>query len=95
MEEVAEKIRQALEAGDFETALPLIHTYAQAVKLAIQTGNPQQQKTTVRRASAFLSDRLHLARVMRAQLATQWSNLSRTASYSESAPDENSWLVEG
>ncbi len=95
IEDVAAKIQQALEAGDFEAALPLIETYGQAVKDAMQTASARQRKTIAGASSAFLSDRLHLARVMRAQLATQWSNLSRAASYSASAHEENSWHMEG
>ncbi|HEX4168877.1 MAG TPA: hypothetical protein VHZ55_25720 [Bryobacteraceae bacterium] len=96
IEQLAARIQKALESGDFDTALPLIESYGKAVKTAMQTARTSHQRSEVAgSASAFLRDRLHLARVMRSQLATRLLLTRRLVSYSEPPAPANSWLLEG
>ena len=93
--ELSGNIQLALEAGDFETALPLIERFGQAVTMAVHANSDiAQQRRMIDDAAAFLRDRLHLARVMRARLASEAASLTQSMSYTGAQPVEAIWQME-
>lgn len=96
MVNVEGEIQRAIESGSFEAAIPLIEQYGEAVLSALRgAGTSQQRSAIASEASAFLQDRLHLARVMRSHLAAQIGAASRNASYAGAPCVNNTWLIEG
>ena len=92
MEQLGRELKSALEAGDFETARPLIESYGKtAAQALIAARGSAQREEIMKRTAAFLQDRLHLARVMRAQLATQLAAAAGLACYAERPAAESAW----
>lgn len=93
---VEREIQRAIESGSFETAIPLIEQYGHAVLSSLRNaGNSQERSAIATEASAFLQDRLHLARVMRSHIAAKIGAASRIASYANAPCVSNTWLIEG
>ncbi len=91
-----EEIQRALEAGQFESAIPLIEQYGETILNALRnSGTSEERSTIASEATAFLQDRLHLARVLRSHLAAQVGAASRIASYSSTPCISSTWLIEG
>jgi hypothetical protein len=89
-------IQRVLESGDFEHALPLIESYGRSAIQAAQAAETFSEKSEVLRTSAaFLQDRLHLARVMRAQLAGKIALCSGLGIYQDASRLTNTWQLEG
>jgi hypothetical protein len=95
VEEVGEKLRRALEAGHFEAALPLIDEYGKAVREAMRlAGDDRTRVDILDRASSFLQDWLHLARVLRAHLSAQVADNSRLISYESGSSTKSTWRID-
>lgn len=93
---VEQEIQRALESGRFETAIPLIEQYGQFALSSLRSaGNSQERSAIATEASAFLQDRLHLARVMRSHIAAKIGAASRIASYASTPCVNNTWHIEG
>jgi hypothetical protein len=90
------ELRRALESGDFESALPLIREYGGfAVRGMKDAKASDEQAEIFQTSTAYLYDRLHLARVMRAQLASRIALFSRIGLYQEEASKmSNTWQLE-
>ncbi len=96
IEQLALELKVALESGDFETALPLIESYGKTAAQAMaEAHGSAQREEVIKRTEAFLQDRLHLARVMRAQVAAQLSAAAGLACYAQQWIDESVWSAEG
>ena len=88
-------IQAAIAAGDFEAALPLIGAYGKALRFAIDSSSDREEKLRlITTASSVIQDRLHLARVIRAQLATRSLEASRLLSYGDMGSTET-WRLDG
>ena len=95
IEALGTDIQTALASGDFEAALPLINAYGKALRFAFDSAANREEKLNLLTiASSVLQDRLHLARVMRAQLATRSLEASRLLSYDE-AGSTATWRLNG
>ena len=95
MDNQAQELQRALESGEFELALPLIESYGRSAIHASQKSKTfSEQSEMLRTAAAFLQDRLHLARVMRAQIASQIALCSRACLYEEASKVDNTWQLE-
>jgi len=91
-----EELQRAIESGSFETAMPLIEKYGEAVLSELRkAGDAKERSAIASDASAFLQDRLHLARVMRSHIAAQIGAASRIASYASVPGVINTWHIEG
>ena len=90
------ELRSALESGDFESALPLIGEYGGfAIRRMKDAKASDEQAEIFQTSTAYLYERLHLARVMRAQLATRIALSSRVGLYQEEASKmSNTWQLE-
>ncbi len=94
--EVEEEIQRSIEAARFEAAVPLIEQYGQGILSALRNAATSQERSAIAsEATAFLQDRLHLARVMRSHLAAQIGAVSRIACYASAPCVHNTWLIEG
>ena len=93
--ELSGNIQLALEAGVFERALPLFERFGKAVTMVVHANSDiAQQRRMIDDAAAFLRDRLHLARVMRARLASEAASLTQSMSYTGAQPVEAIWQME-
>ncbi len=93
---VEKEIQQAIESGSFEAAIPLIERYGEIILSALRhAGNSQERSAIAAEATAFLQDRLHLARVLRSHIATQIGAASRIASYACAPCVSNTWQIQG
>lgn len=85
------QVQLAIESADFDAALPLIDAYGQAVRQAWEQAETSAEKLQIAAAaSSFLQDRLHLARVIRSQIAARGAEAVRQLSYSD-----DSWQLGG
>ena len=92
---IGSDIQTAIASGDFESALPLISAYGKALRFAIDSASTSDEKLRlVTSASSVLQDRLHLARVIRAQLANRSLEASRLLSYEETGSTDT-WRLDG
>jgi hypothetical protein len=93
---IGERLRRALDAGNFDQALELAAAYGESVKNDLHSAATLDEKALiVDEASRFLQDRLHLARVMRSHIAAQLGIAVRTALYQDTAVPENHWQING
>ena len=94
--ELAERLRHAIETGSFERATSLAQSYGDLIKTRLRAAKtPAEREAIASEASAFLQDRLHLARVMRSHIATEIDAAVRLASYSNTHHSENTWRLDG
>ena len=92
----AESLKSAIECGDFERALASIENYGSDVRGELKEADTREAHLAIMQESlAFLQDRLHLARVMRAHIASQLAVVSRLSSYGSSPNCQSTWNVEG
>lgn len=92
VDELTQKLRQALQAGRFEAALPLIDEYGKATMQAMRAARDDRARTNIlNEASSFLKDQLHLARVLRSHLTTQLAANSRLMFYEGTPRTKNTW----
>ncbi|HLH01609.1 MAG TPA: hypothetical protein VKX25_02480 [Bryobacteraceae bacterium] len=92
----AERLKTAIEAVDFEHAPALAEAYGQAIREQIEaTPDPRKRDSILEEARAFLEDRLHLARVLRAHVGAQYRAAAGLASYQNFANEQRSWHCEG
>ncbi len=92
VDEPGQKLRRALEAGNFEAALPLIEEYGKAVLRAMRAAPDDHARANILdEASSFLQDRLHLARVLRSHLSAQLTANSRLVSYEGGPSTKSTW----
>jgi hypothetical protein len=90
-----QELRLALESGDFELALPLIESYGRCAVEAVRNATtPSEQSEMLRVSMEFLQDRLHLARVMRAQIASRIAICTRVGLYQELSETSKTWQLE-
>ncbi len=95
IEAIGSDIQTAIASGDFEAALPLISAYGKALRFAINSASDRDEKLRlITSATSVIQDRLHLARVMRAQLATRSLEASRLLSYGDIGSTET-WRMDG
>ena len=95
IEALGSDIQTAIASGDFEAALPLINAYGKALRFAIDSALDRDEKVRlITAASSVLQDRLHLARVMRAQLAARSLEASRLLSYGGGQEASGSWHLD-
>ncbi len=95
IEAIGSDIQAAIASGDFEAALPLISAYGKALRFAIDSTRDHDEKLRlISAATSVIQDRLHLARVMRAQLATRSLEASRLLSYGGLGSTET-WRLDG
>ncbi len=93
---VEQEIQRAIESGSFETAIPLIDRYGHDILSSLRNAGTSQERSAIAaEASAFLQDRLHLARVMRSHIAAKIGAASRIASYASAPCVNNTWLIDG
>jgi hypothetical protein len=95
VEELGDELRQALECGHFEVALPLIDEYGKAALQAIRAARDDHARANIHdEASSFLRDRLHLARVLRSHLSAQLGASSRLISYESVPCTKSTWKLD-
>jgi hypothetical protein len=95
-ETVAEQLKHAIESGDFDTANVLVKQYGRAVSQEFhECATPEGKKAVVDQALAFLHDRLHLARVVRAHIASRLQAATGSSCYQSSTARYSTWRVDG
>ena len=95
-ETVAEKLKHAIESGDFDAANVLVKQYGEVVSREFHDCNTTEgKKAIVDQALAFLHDRLHLARVVRAHIASRFHAVTGSSCYQDSAARYTTWRVDG
>lgn len=95
VDEVGKKLGLALKTGRFDTALPLIGEYGEAVRQAVRVTRDHDEKEEILNAAAlFLRDHLHLARVLRSHLSARLTANSRLSSYNDMSDAKSSWKFE-
>ena len=93
---LSEQLKRAIEAGNFERAPELADAYGAAVRREIEEiTTPEKRAAIAEEARSFLEERLHLARVMRAQIGVQLRSASGLASYQDVREPHKSWHIEG
>jgi hypothetical protein len=89
-------LQQLLESGQFELALSALDSFSQLMlENASAARSATEQRQMLQDAQMFLEERLHLARVMRAQLASQVATTNRLIGYQDVATSESSWNLDG
>ena len=93
---VAHSLRSAIEAGDFERACALTGPYRETIVRALRNAPSADARETIARETiAFLNERLHMARVLRAHLASRLAAATRAQFYQTPAKCDNTWLLQG
>jgi hypothetical protein len=93
--QAAERLRRAIESGDFQSAPALAEEYVETVRREIEITPARERAALAEQACSFLEDRLHLARVMRAHIASELRVASGVASYQNAGPAGNTWEIQG
>jgi hypothetical protein len=88
-----EQMKGALAAGDFAEAQRLLPVYSSALVTCLSTPCTREEHE---QAVESFRNLLSLARVMRAHVSAQLSNLQRQSFYQHqlSSPDTHSWRFE-
>ena len=93
---LAIRLENAIAAGNFEAAQPMIHEYGKSVFARYSSASTLDQRAAILdEALGFLNDRLCLARVMRSHLAAQLERVSTASRYGESQRSIATWQMEG
>lgn len=89
------QLAQALRAADFDRANRLARQYGESARAALQAAESGAREAIYREAVQSLDNHLHLARVLRAHLATEWRANSGTILYQSSDSERHLWQLEG
>ena len=93
--ELAAALRAALEAGNFEGSATLARQYRSAISRDLREAASEGDRAAIaREAISFLEDRLHLARVLRAHVASRLATAFRAQTYCADPPGQNIWQLE-
>jgi hypothetical protein len=96
IDEVADELRRAIEAGNFEAASGLVDRYGRALQERLSAAGTSEERVSIAgEALTFLSARLQLARAMRSHIASRLASTSRLSSYRTPDHIGRTWQLEG
>ena len=96
IKDISEQLRRAIQAGDFASACVLIPEFrAQLSRELASASNDEDRGEKLQQALDFMSESLHLARVIRAHVAAKLRRVESLSRYQSYGPGESHWSVSG
>jgi hypothetical protein len=86
-----EVVSRALQAGDFVAARRLSIELGTAVRLELAAARPEDRVALFKRRIGQMQEHLHLARVLRAHVASQLQTNTAACLYQESSGRDYCW----
>jgi len=94
--DVAKALAQALEAGNFDTARPLVMEYGKSVQVEMLCAASAAECAQIFHAARETFERfLLLSRAMRAHISARLQLLAGESLYRPPVPEQHTWRLEG
>jgi hypothetical protein len=91
---VRERLREAIEAGDFITAQPLVLEYGNLVKNRLRSATAQERQAIFDDALETLNANLCLARLVRSHICAHLQAVTSQMQYEAIQRHLNTWSME-